>query len=252
MKTFKTFLYAVVVAASLAFYATDAKAGIGIVTNYDTVALSVTIITNGLLEPINGGYKASIGEMKLVTKDFLNLLTNSDFAGTNFPAGAKMVLGWDTNWDGDVLVVDKTGTNVLYDATSNNGNKTNATISIYPFGTGIQRFIWKESGSYTLTEQHTGNFFFIDRGSQMQIFANANGPCTDHFSWKVISSDNTDLWSDSQDFTLYGFYSESFTPWYPPLLIPPVFGTVNGSIKLSGHGEGYPGFLFIFTSVPVP
>jgi len=29
---------------------------------------------------------------------------------------AQLVVGWSQGWNGDVLVVDKTGTNVLFDA----------------------------------------------------------------------------------------------------------------------------------------
>lgn len=237
MKTLKTLTVAVAAAASLALSAMSAKAGIGIVTNYDTVNFSATLTTNGIVDDA-AGYKSVIGSQRFVTKDLLTLLTNSDFAGTNFPVDSKLVLGWDGNWNGDLLVVDKTGTNVLYDATA--GNPTNnITINLYnqtgsptysathsSLGININNLVWHNNGSFMLIDQAGG------------VNIAGTGPCTDHFNLKdgFSASTNVASWTDSETFTMYGANETNGNGGFIP-------GTLTGSITVSGSGKGLPTYL---------
>ena len=237
MKTLKTLSVAVIAAASLAFCATSAKAypSAGITTNYDTVTLSATLMTNGYAETKQGTNEEStfvMKSVKFVNKDLLNLLTNSDFAGFPFPTGSKLVLGWDGNWNGDVLVVDKSGTNVIYDATANYGNSNIATVVINPYAqTGALNP--KETGNGgSLTWYNNGSFLLKDDYVDMVI--TGTGPCTEHFSIAYSPKGNS-TWTDSQKFGVNGA-SE-------PSEISPYLGTLSGNITLSGKGKGEPDYI---------
>ncbi len=86
---------------------------IGTVTNFSKLNISLVITTN--IYTSNGNKEITTAKsVKLTNKQFLDLF--AAWAGTTWPSGAQLVQGWDEEWDGDVLVVDKTGTNVLYDA----------------------------------------------------------------------------------------------------------------------------------------
>lgn len=242
MKALKTLTWAVALTVTLlAFCATSAKAySIGMETNYDTVTFSATIATNAITEYTTNGIKSVVKSEKLVTKDLLNLLSNGDFAGMPFPTGSKLVIGWDWN-AGDLLVVDKTGTNVLYDATA--GNPTNfVTINFFnQTGAPSYNFAEKGTGSYTLTWYNDGSFELMDKRS-MFIDIEASGPCTEHYDLKGFNSSPS--WTDSQAFTMYGANENPPKPGFFP-------GTLSGSIKVSGRGKGFPGYLNIKTSAPI-
>ena len=99
---------------------------IGTTTNSTALNITLTITTN-TPEKVSSNstsitYTSSIKTVKINNKILLTLFQNWASAGTNSStfnvAGAKIVIGWDNQWDGDVLVVDKTGTNVLYDVTT--------------------------------------------------------------------------------------------------------------------------------------
>lgn len=232
MKTLKTLTVALTVAASLAFCATSAKADVGTTTNYDTVTFSATLMTNSYAEVKVGTNEETtlvMKSQKFVTKDLLNLLTNADFANESFPVGAKLELGWD--WNGDVLVVDKTGSNVIYDATYNYGNSNIATVVINP---------WNQTGAVSIKQSENGaSFVWYNSGSFQLKDANANinitgmGPSTEHFSVKFTASAET--WTDSQNFGVYGANESSG--------ISPLTGTLTGSITLSGKGPGEPMYI---------
>jgi hypothetical protein len=232
MKTIKVLTYVVVAVILLMFCTARVKAYsiIGTVTNYDTVTISATLTTNGIAK-VRGGYGTKIAVRRFITKDLLDLLTNSDFAGETFPVGAKLVLGWDEEWNGHVLVVDKTGTNVIYDATYNNGD-TNITVVINLYNqTGAEDFTWID-GNFTVTWYNNGSLKIIDQpDGGYDVYIVGTGPCTDHFQRKVVSTDALE-WSDSQTLLVYGAGESDGGSQ------PPVIGTLVGSIKVGGRGTG--------------
>lgn len=238
MKTLKTLTVAIAAAASLAFWTTSARAipvpPIAAVTNYSTVTFSATIVTNRIVENTTNAFKSAFVSQKLVTKDLLNLLTNADFANKTFPAGSKLVVGWDSVASGGhLLVVD--GTNVVYDATVGTGGN-NVVINLYnQTGASSVNADLKGTGSGTVTWDNFGSFKLTDRTGALSI--GGTGPCTEHYSSKGFqSSTNSPDWTDSQTFNIYG---ASITNGYPNL--GP--GTLTGSINVSGHGKGNPTYL---------
>jgi hypothetical protein len=232
MNSIKALTYVVVALIILMLCAAKVKAYsiIGTVTNYDTVTISATLTTNGIAK-VRGGYGTKIAVRRFITKDLLNLLTNSDFADETFPVGAKLVLGWDQEWNGHVLVADKTGTNVIYDATYNNGN-TNITVAIDLYSQiGAEDLTWI-NGNFTVTWYNNGSLKIIDQpDGGYDVYIVGTGPCTDHLQRKVLSTDALE-WSDSQTFMVYGAGESDGGSQ------PPVIGTLAGSIKVEGRGTG--------------
>jgi hypothetical protein len=243
MKTLRTLTVTVAVVASLALCVTSAKASsAGITTNYNTVNISLTITTNSLVETANG-VKSIIKSQKLVTKDLLNMLTGSDFAGFPFPTGSKLVMGLDGNWNGDLLVVDKSGTNVLYDATHNYGEFDVATVVINPYNqTGAPNLTLTE-GSKTdnlnVTWYNNASFQLMDQNANINI--TGTGPCTEHFvlnGFTIGTSTNIPSWTDSQRFAVYGASETNGISSFESHA-----GTLSGSIMMSGSGKGFAPFL---------
>ena len=126
MKLTKPAIFAI--AVTLVLGVSSARAAIGFTTNYSKLNFTGTITTNS--PGVEGtSWKNPVKTAKFGNKQLLDL-----FAGwTNAAAEAnvadrtvdpwktaQLVIGWD--WDSDVLVVDKTGTNVLFDASVGVGN----------------------------------------------------------------------------------------------------------------------------------
>ncbi len=103
-------------AATLILGAFSAKATpyIGTVTSFSKLNILLVITTNGTSVFNGHATKYPTGTVKITNKQLLDLFAEWD--NTTWPAGAQLVQGWDEQWDGHVLVVDKTGNNVLYDA----------------------------------------------------------------------------------------------------------------------------------------
>lgn len=242
MKTLKTLTVAVIAAVSLVFCVTSAKAYsvIGYTTNYDTVNFSVTLTTNKFTATTNeaiANWKYISVSQKFVTKDLLNLLTNLDFAGTSFPTGSKLVVGWDPQWNGDLLVVDKSGSDVLYDATTHSPNDGNYVAVNFYNQQGSPNFnetanITNMTGSISLAWYNNGSFKLIDQTNGISI--TGTGPSTEHFNFKAVSAISS-TWSDSQSFVTYGADEISGPSAFP--------GTLTGSITASGRGKGMPEYL---------
>lgn len=223
MKILKTLTIAVGAAASLAFCATSAKAISLVTTENSPVNISVVLTTNVVVATATG-LKGVIASQKLVNKNLLTLLTNSDFAGVPFPTGSKLVIGWD--WGGALLVVDKTGTNVLYDATIGTAGNS-VTINFYN-QEGAISFDSNATGtgSFTATWYNNASFALIDQTAGVNLAA--NGPCTEHITFKSIDSSNP-TWTDSQSFKMYGANETNSSPFT---------GTLTGSITANGNGKG--------------
>ncbi len=105
------------VATVLALWGTSTKASIGVTTNYSKLNISVIVTTNSQ-QVIDDGtsWEYPVKSIRFGNKQLLNWFAGwagADRTGEPWKS-AQLVIGWD--WDGDVLVVDKTGTNILYDA----------------------------------------------------------------------------------------------------------------------------------------
>jgi len=115
---------------AVVFCTTSAKAlpSWGLTTNYDTLNLTMTVQYS--VEG-TGSHYLVVKSKTFDNHSLLELLSSSDFAGEDLTnIGAKLVISWDAGFNvtngtiGDILVVDKTGTNVLYDASAGWYNDT--------------------------------------------------------------------------------------------------------------------------------
>jgi hypothetical protein len=229
MKMIKTTACAIAMAVALALY--DASARADVVTAYSTMTLSLTVKTN-FQTSSSSSQKLQITSAKLVTKDVLNILGSAAFANTNWPAGAKIVVGWDVQWAGDVLVVDSTGTNVLYDATvGTSGNYLSLNIH-YEQGTRSGTSSLTNPGSETYIWYNTG-FFRFSNSTSPHTYLHGYGSCTENFSQKWDSGGNPTTWSDVE------MYSQTESGQF----LNGILGTTTGTITLNGHGAGSPWYL---------
>jgi hypothetical protein len=231
MKTFKSPVCSIVAAAALALCAFSAKAQtpIGVVTNFSSLSVALTIKTNA--ETISGTHVTfQIKTQTLANKNILSLLQNPEFANETFPKGAQLVVGWDQEWNGAVLVVDKTGTNVLYNATTGNQNATfMVNYFDYP-GTWSENFNGNNPGSEQYTIYNNGYFELYDTTQNIELWA--YGASTENFdlNWNKEGVDTT--WSDTET--------------YDPQMAAVTFeganadATLSGTINANGHGKGAP------------
>ncbi len=239
MKTLRTLTCAIVTAAALAFCASSAKAGIGIVTNYSALTFSMTVSTN-IYKSTSTGYTYTIGKKKLVTKDVLAILQGVDFYNGTFPAGSMLVVGWDSDWDGDVLVVDKTGTNVLYNCDSG-GNSGLAYLYMDFFdeyGTYSETEDNNDPGHYNYTYYNGADFNFYDETTtqtedNLYLWTEYN-PATISNDQNWDKNGHNTTWSSSSSMTLGGGeqYINGVTE-----------ATISGTITTSGHGKGSASYL---------
>jgi len=238
MKIIKTLACAITASVAFTLYPSNAKAdGLPtVVTNYSVISFALTITTNEPIIEKGTTETRKIGSAKFATKDLLNLLAGSDFAHTNWPTGAQVVIGWDQPWESHVLVVDKSGSNVLYDVTG--GNTTNANFEINFF-----KELGAESGTANLapkggenfTAYNNGFFDIYDQSNGLSIWG--YGPSTESFSisWATNSTSSNQSvntkWSDSATFKPQnGDQSINGTTG----------GTMSGTITAKGHGNGTP------------
>ena len=240
MNRFKTPVCSIVAVAAFAFGAFGGKAtasttvtnsapSIGTVTNYSNLSISLTVTTN--IETIKGTHVTFQTRPERITnKNILALLATSDFANEAWPAGAQLVVGWDQQWSNDVLVVDRTGTNVLYDATTGNSGRTLQVNFFNYHGTWSENFNGNNPGGETYTVYNNGYFELYDVSQNIYLWS--DGASTESFdlNWNKEGIDTT--WSDTEKFYLQsaGVSFESATG----------DATLSGSIIATGHGKGTP------------
>jgi hypothetical protein len=228
MKILKTLTCTIAAAAALAFSTSSATAvtSIGLVTNYSVLNISLTIKTNVYsYNSSTSVEKYTVGSKKFVTKDLMNLLAGPDFHDAAFPAGAKLVQGWDAPWDGDVLVV--LGTNVLYNASAGS-----YYVRIYwdeYSGTYAENYKDTSPGYYDITDYNTGYFeIYDDDYSYFDLYGYGPATATYKQNW---NADVYTGWSQNANMTpsygdnYFGDSSEGFT---------------SGTITTSGSGKGVP------------
>ncbi len=239
MKTLRTLTCALATIVALAFGASSAKAGIGIVTNYSTVNFNITVSTN-IYKSTSTGYTYTISKKKLVTKDVLAILQGVDFYNGTFPAGSMLVVGWDSEWDGDVLVVDKTGTNVLYNC-DNGGNSGSAYLYadfFYEDGTYSETEDNVDPGHYNYTYYNSGEFGLYDdtttqTADNLYLWTDYN-PATISYTGNWDKNGHDTTWSSSSSMTLGGGDQD---------INGVTEATLSGTITTSGHGKGYANYL---------
>lgn len=231
----KTLTCAMVAAAAVALSASTSHAApIGVVTNFDTITVSLTIRTN--IDRVTGPNKVTrtSGMTRFVTKDLLNLLSGPDFAGMNFTNNAMLAFAWDLSPFGDHLVViDKQG-NVLYDVTAN--NSTNAGVDInFGFLLGATTGTANENtpGSQNFTAFNTGFFNIHDgTGTNTVLQLYGYGPSTERFSEARNGTNVVTSWSHNNTFNAQGA-DQTFNGVQGP-------ATTSGTITARGSGKTDP------------
>ncbi len=220
---------AVIVMLSLGY---NAQAS-GVTTNSSVLSVGLIIMTNAPSVSANNVTTWKTGSAKMGNKELLALLAETNFANTTFPMGAHLVVGWDAPWSGDVLVVDKSGTNVLFDA--NNSGSEHFTVNFFN-GPGAFTKIDDENnpGYETRTEYNQAYFEFEDDANNTFIYG--VGPCLEKFTQKWDSSHNFTSWSDGETFSVNGANSnEEFNNNSG--------ATVIGGLGATGKGKGGNPFL---------
>lgn len=241
MKAIKTLTCATAAAAVLAISASDVQA-VGPTTSLTTndvilnFALTISTNTAASVSTTATNYTIKVASEKLVNKNLLTMLEGSDFANVPFAAGAQIAIAYDGPWNGDVVVVDKTGTNVLYDVTEN-GHSTNATFAInltQENGAFSEKYNYKPSGSVSSTAYDGGSFTLLDIPNKVSM--TGNGPSTVTFtqilnSSKPFTTNPFASWTDSANFSFFGASNEA-------ALNQTNYVTISGTITGKGKGKG--------------
>jgi hypothetical protein len=233
MKTIKALLCTSVAIATLALCASSTRAQtiIGTTTNYSMLNVALTVATNSPSVVKGGTDIYNIGKAKANNKILLKLFAN--WSTNTFPAGAKLVVGWDSPWSGDVLVVDKSGTNVYFDATTGAGGGS-AYFSVD---------FYDEDGAYTesyldATPGHY-NYSYPLNGGYFELYDdNYYLPYTDIYAYTAASSSyfgswtsTTEKWSEHSKMSTMGYGDNYFFDYYG--------SSGPDTISTSGHGLGY-------------
>jgi hypothetical protein len=229
-------------AAMLALCVSSAKAAPGTTTRNSKLNVSLTVVTN-LVEVFNtnnGAWSRSIQSFKIGNKQLLDLFALwNESSRTNEPwKSAQLVIGWD--WNYDVLVVDKTGSNVLYDASSNFPEGDNYFYVNFwgdwedsYFGVGNESGVDAPHGNYSVIDAGTAYFELYDDyyylpytdiwgyGGNMQTFKQ---------TWNNSSAN----WSDSEN-AIFSFNGGQYYLDGSPRT------TSYGTITANGSGTGYNG-----------
>jgi hypothetical protein len=178
------------------------------ITNYSKLTVSAVAITNApsTYNSSTHVYKYTTAKSKFGNKQLLALY--ADWAGTTWPAGAQLVVCWQggTNY-GDVLVVDKTGTNMLFNA--NNGVTYGSFQVEFDDYSGAYNEIGVEAspGYDKWTEWMRARFYLYD-DDYYYTSMTAYGEDTQNFKQEWDLTDYT-KWSDSEsaNFPRQGVYS---------------------------------------------
>ena len=228
MKPIKLGTLAAVAVLSLGVYST--KASLPVTIDYSKLNVSATIITNCATITKGDVDKYTTKTVKIGNKQLLNLFTN--WAGTTWPAGAQLVVGWDIPWDGDVLVVDKTGTNVLYDA--NAAPDHYFVVDFFnDIGAGTGTYVNADPGSKTISSLNGATFALYDDYYFLNYTdLSGYGGSTQSFKQTWDINDNPLKWSDTESakFPNQGDQKYLDVGWDT---------TVSGTISASGHGKDY-------------
>ncbi len=255
MKTIKSLPCIFAAITALAFFTPNAKAiltpGIAITTNFSALSVSITVITNGP-EFVSGSGRTLtgvIGKSTINNTFLLNLFGH--WANTNWPSGSKLEISWDLNQGtngGDVVVTDKTGTNVLYDASAG----TNNYFIVYYFldpgasylkgtatGTNI---INPESASnsyssFTYTTYDDGYCELLDNNvylpyTDLYLFGGATVTFTQNWSTQNVPT----TWSGKADLTS----ADNANNWFLDIQ----YTTASGTVDTSGSGKGLNNYFY--------
>ncbi len=217
-------------AAALAFCASSAKARPDVTTDSTPLNVSIVIITNGVEKTDNDVETGAVGKAKISNSTLLKIFAHWAEVDS-WPAGAKLVIGWD--WDGEVLVVDKTGTNVLFDADATPDNYFTVDFRDEE-GAESYKSVDKDPGSLSYTDYDYGDFEFYDDEVYLpytDLYGEGNTTVSFTQNWNAEDEDTT--WSLTADMKNVQYAEGSDLDWLDEDYIQ-----VGGSIRTSGGGKG--------------
>jgi hypothetical protein len=239
MKLTKYFIVTLAMTLLLSAFSAKAYSIIGTVTNYNKLTISLVISTNPVGVTSGNVTKYALPQVKFTNTQLLNLFAH--WAGTTWPAQ-----GWDSEWYGDVLVVDKTGTNVLFDATSgyyNSGSYYFYLNIFYGFGSynGTYSNSGVYPGAYNYTWLNEGYFILYDDDYYLPYtYLYSYGPNTEVFSQAYTSETVYTKWSDSEAFNVNNSTDYTDGMWF---LDAYEYTTISGTINSKGSGKGAPDYI---------
>lgn len=148
---------------------------------------------------------------------------------------AKLVVGWSQGWDGDVLVVDKTGTNVLMDA--NYDIYAWFTVDFFnDSGSYTGYYIDNAPGSEKWTEKYSASCSLYDDDYALYYTdCSISGGNTESFKESWNASDVGTGWSDKE--------SAIFPDQGGQELLYNTGTSISGKISATGKGPGVNSYL---------
>lgn len=238
MKLFKLASLAVIGAvAALGAYNVVGAEFVGITTNYSQLKISGTITTNTPYISHGSSWKHPTRRAKFGNKQLLELF--ADWAGADRTTDpwkhASLVIGWDHG--SDVLVVDKTRTNILFDASQGvTVGGTNAYFYVdfwNEYGAGYSKGKDANPGYYAATDTGTAYYELYDGGvSLAHTDLNGYGGNMQKFKQSWDKNGNPTKWSDSESAKFLYSGHQYFQAGSSDT-------TSTANIKASGKGKGY-------------
>jgi hypothetical protein len=167
-------LASLALAAAGTFGVCNAGAAVTTTTNFTPLNVAITLRTN-IADRVSVNSKStnttySVRTSKITNKQLLELFTRwSSKGSTNswLVNNARLVIGWDEPWYGDVLVIrnDNSGT-VLFDATAFESQTEGSAYFYVDFADYNGAYTGKNvngfPGSYSYTEYFSGEYYLED------------------------------------------------------------------------------------------
>jgi hypothetical protein len=240
MKLLKLASLSLAAGVALGAYSAKAASAIGVTTNYSKLNVSGTITTNMPVTSSGSSWKNGTKTVKYGNKQLLDLFAEwngiEDRSTDADWKSAKLVIGWD--WGYDVLVVDKTGTNVLFDASYGVSGEGDEYAYFYvdfwdEYGVGKVSYVSANPGHYAVTDTGTAYYVLYDDGISLDYTDIwGYGGNTQKFKQTWDSAGAYKNWSDSEKakFLFSGDQMFQNVGW-------DVTSTAN--ISASGSGTGY-------------
>jgi hypothetical protein len=244
MKTIKSLVGTFAAITALAFFTTSAQAtiapGIGITTNFSPLTVAITVITNGP-EVTSGHTLTDIVGKSAINNTFL-LSLFGHWANTNWPTGSKLEVSWDFNGgtnSGDVVVTDKTGTNVLYDASAGTNNYFRVYYFLDPGASYIKGTATGTNSlsMFTYTDYDDGYCELYDNNVYLlytDVYLYGGSTVTFTQNWNTQNVPTT--WSVKADLTA----ADNAADWFLDIQ----YTTASGTVNVSGNGKGLNSYFY--------
>jgi hypothetical protein len=247
MKTFGNFVSTLAIMGALVLCASGARAtSYYLTTNYDVLNITATITTNIEKTSTSNIDTCVAHTFTLNNASILSMLEGPDWNNGTFPAGSKLVVSWDSGHSftpaapGDILVVDKSGTNVLYDASLSLWSFSGQAFMTVDFhhaaGADSENENTNAPGHYDTTRYNITSFQILDGVTGLSI--STTGPSTEISTQGWDKNGDYTSWTDSVHASTYGAGANQVINGYAN-------ATVSVTISAGGHGPGVGGWFYL-------